>query len=162
MSTYSYKGKHFEESSGLYNHKMFIEGQFVTTDPLEANSTYEKGHFLSDSKFTFSFSDGYNTYSSDDPNTDTTQNEGFEFTIKTGGDAIPELWFIFIRNSAATATGTTFLYTMSTGTDARKYDTESADLASFDNANAEELIGQDSEEKGKGKVHREGKWKKKS
>ena len=145
---YFYQGKLYTASSGVYNNDMSIKGHFTTTDPLRPNYSYSKADFSSDPNFTFSFTDGFNTYSSIDPYTLITEHEGFEFSIKTGDDALPELWFIFLRRSAPPG-GDTF-FDMSTGKDARP--------ASFDHAQTERMIGEDSEKIGEGEVHLEGTW----
>ena len=145
---YFYQGKLYTTSSGVYNNNMFIEGHFYTKVPLKPNADYDKTTFLSDSKFSFSFSDGFNTYSNIDPQTLITEHEGFEFTITTGDDAMPKFWFISLKRNAS-ADGDTFS-DMSTGKDARPI--------SFDNATAGRMTGQYTEQIGEGEVHSEGIW----
>lgn len=145
---YFYKGKGYTASSGVYNGNMSIAGHFTATDPLKPNFTYNKADFSPDPNFTFSFTDGYNTYSNVDPHTIITEHEGFEFSISTDDNAMPTLWFISLRRSAPAGGDKSF--EMSTGKDARP--------ASFDNAKAERLLGENAEEIGKGEVHSEGVW----
>lgn len=145
---YSYQGDLFTTSSGVYNDTMCIKGQFSLSTPLEPDSSYEKADFFKDSNFSFSFSDGYNEYSSDDSYTDFTQYEGFEFSITTDDDSKPKLWFIYLRNNARP--GEDISSRMSTGKDARP--------KCFDNATTEQQTGPDSIIIGEGEVHREDTW----
>jgi hypothetical protein len=147
-NVYSYRGNLYTASSGVYNSDMSIKGQFTTTEPLEPNTSYDKHHFLDDSNFTFSFSDGYNTYSKNDPHTYITEHEGFDFTITTGEDAMPKFWFIYLS----------YLALSGEETSSRMHTGKDENLASFDFAKAKRLIGEDSEEIGSGEVGFKQSW----
>lgn len=148
MIQHSYLGCQFTETSGIYSNNMCIKGKFSTSVPLMPDSSYDKTHFLSDPQFSFSFSDGVNTYANDDPHTDITEHGGFEFSITTDTNGMPKLWFIFIRRPAPP--GEDKSSTMSTAKDNRP--------ASFDEAMTEQLSEQDSQIIGNGKVYSEGTW----
>lgn len=149
---YNYEGKSYEETWGVYKNdnckRCSVKGFFYVSEPLKPKTNYNTSYFLADPEFVFSFSDGRYTYSSVDPYTEKTHDGDFEFTLTTGDDAMPEFWFISLRRLAPPHD--IISSKMSTGKDAGP--------ASFDHAEAERQQGEDTQQRGEGKVKSEGIW----